>query len=149
MTSQQAKDMRDGTALLLIAHGSRQRAANADLHHIVAAARARKTYCLVQAAFLELAKPTIDQAAAACVKQGARQVIMLPYFLSAGVHVVRDLEAARTRLTRRFPGTCFDLAAPLGRHPLILEIVLERAAEAHAKVKKESSRRARKLPRHP
>ena len=41
-------------------------------------------------ALLAMAEPTIAEAGARCVNQGAKQVILVPYFLSAGVHVGRD-----------------------------------------------------------
>jgi sirohydrochlorin ferrochelatase len=117
-------------ALLLIAHGSRHPDANADLYHVVEAMRVRGGHAVVEAAFLELAEPGIDAGAARCVEQGAASVVLLPYFLSAGVHVRRDLAAACERLAARFPGVCFRLAEPLGRHPLLVEVVAQRAAEA-------------------
>src|SRR3954468_11005376 len=117
------------TAILLIAHGSRHAEANADLHHVAAALRARGQP-VVEASFLEMAEPTIEQAGARCVEQGAGRVVLVPYFLSAGVHVRRDLTEARRRLAERFPQVEFRLAEPLGRHPLLLEVVAERAREA-------------------
>jgi sirohydrochlorin ferrochelatase len=116
------------TALLLIAHGSRQEEANADLYAVVEAMRGR--YEIVEASFLELAEPTVADGAAACVARGARRVILLPYFLSAGIHVRRDLAGLRDQLAARHPGVEFRLAEPLGPHPLLLEIVAERAREA-------------------
>ncbi len=62
-------------------------------------------------------------------RRGAGRVVLVPYFLSAGVHVRRDLTAARDRLAARFPGVEFRLAEPLGRHPLLLEVVEERVRE--------------------
>jgi sirohydrochlorin ferrochelatase len=118
------------TALLLIAHGSRQDEANADLFHAVGELRRRGTHDLVEAAFLELAQPDIDAGARRCVAAGAEHVILLPYFLSAGVHVRRDLHEARTRLATAYPAVAFSLAEPLGRHPLLLDILSQRAAEA-------------------
>ncbi|HMC67357.1 MAG TPA: CbiX/SirB N-terminal domain-containing protein [Gemmataceae bacterium] len=118
------------TALLLIAHGSREEEANADLHHVVDALTQRGIYAHVQASFLELAEPGIEDGGCRCVQQGAERVILTPYFLSAGVHVRRDLTAARARLAERFPDVEFILAEPLGRHPLLLDVVTARAAEA-------------------
>ncbi len=118
------------SALLLIAHGSRQDEANADLHEVVTALRGPGTFEVVEASFLELAEPDIDAGAARCVEQGAERVVLLPYFLSAGVHVRRDLAAARDRLAGRYPQVCFRLADPLGPHPLLVEIVAQRAREA-------------------
>ena len=117
------------TALLLIAHGSRQPEANADLHHVAEGLRQRG-HAVVEAAFLELAEPDIDEAGARCAAQGAGRVVLVPYFLSAGVHVRRDLTAARDRLAARLPGVEFRLAEPLGRHPLLLDVVEERVREA-------------------
>jgi sirohydrochlorin ferrochelatase len=117
------------TALLLIAHGSREPAANEDLHRIADELRATGKYKAVVAAFLELAEPDIDAGGVMCVDQGATRVVLVPYFLSAGVHVRRDLAAARDRLAERFPGIEFRLAEPLGPHPLLTEIVVQRARE--------------------
>src|SRR5262249_16303823 len=49
---------RPKTALVLIAHGSRQDEANADLYYVVEELRRRGTYPIVEASFLELAEPT-------------------------------------------------------------------------------------------
>jgi sirohydrochlorin ferrochelatase len=118
------------TALLLIAHGSRQAEANADLFALAEDLRRAGPYAMVEASFLELAEPTIAGAARACAAQGAERVILVPYFLSAGVHVRRDLQDHRDRLASEYHAVEFVLAEPLGRHELLREIVLQRAREA-------------------
>jgi sirohydrochlorin ferrochelatase len=118
------------TALLLIAHGSRQPEANADLEVVAEALRRRGGYDLVEPAYLELAEPDIDEGGRCCVAAGAARVVLVPYFLSAGVHVLRDLRAARERLSERFGGVDFRVAAPLGRHPLLADVVAQRVHEA-------------------
>ena len=118
------------TALLLIAHGSRRPQANADLDHLAGVLRARGEFAVVQPSYLELCEPGIVAGGELCVAAGARRVVMLPYFLSAGKHVTDDLTAARDQLAGRHPGVDFVLAEPLGRHPLLVEVVVERAREA-------------------
>jgi sirohydrochlorin ferrochelatase len=118
------------TALLLIAHGSRQAEANDDLHFAAAQMRERGGFDVVEAAFLELAEPSIVDGAASCLRQGAQRVVMMPYFLSAGVHVRQDLTRIQGELVSRFPGVEFRLAEPLGQHPLLLDVVAARAIEA-------------------
>jgi sirohydrochlorin ferrochelatase len=120
----------DKSGLLLIAHGSRQEDANADLDRLAEAVCALGTYGVVEKAFLELAEPSVAEGAARCVARGVRRVILLPYFLSAGIHVRRDLAEARARLAQAHPEVEFRLAEPLGPHPLLLEIVAERARQA-------------------
>lgn len=122
------------TALLLIAHGSRQEEANADLYHAVAELRRTGRYAIVEAAFLELAEPGILAGAERCLVQGAQRVILLPYFLSAGVHVRRDLADFCHRLAQRHPDVSFRLAEPLGRHALLLDVLIQRACEAEAQL---------------
>lgn len=116
-------------ALLLIAHGSRRAEANADLEFVAASLRERGSYPVVRVSYLELAEPNIETGGARCVEAGATEVILLPYFLSPGVHVVEDLTAARDALGARFPHVRFVLAEPLGRHPLLVDVVEQRANE--------------------
>jgi sirohydrochlorin ferrochelatase len=114
-------------ALLLIAHGSRRSEANADLEYIAAGIRQRGHYPIVQVSYLELAEPGIETGASLCVKKDATEVILLPYFLSPGMHVVEDLTSVREQLSQRFPMVHFALAEPLGRHPLLIDVVEQRA----------------------
>lgn len=123
------------TALLLIAHGSRNADANDDLCALAEEMRALGAHAIVEASFLELAEPTIENAGRRCVAQGALRVILLPYFLSAGVHVRRDLQDQRDRLAQEFPAVEWLLAAPIGRHPLLRDIVMQRARAAEGRGK--------------
>lgn len=117
-------------AILLIAHGSRREEANADLVRLAEMLRARGEYAIVEPSYLEIAEPTIPQGAAKCVAAGATRVLMLPFFLSAGSHVVEDLERHRRELAAAHPGVDFRLCPPLGLHPLMLEIIRDRLKES-------------------
>jgi sirohydrochlorin ferrochelatase len=92
---------------------------------------ARGDYPIVEACFLELADPDIATGGGRCVAQGANRVLMIPYFLSAGVHLLRDLTAARDSLCRLHPGVEFRLGPPLGPHPLLDELVAARVGELY------------------
>jgi len=117
-------------AVLLIAHGSRRDAANQDLVRLAEMLRERSVFPIIEISYLELAEPTIPEGAARCVSGGAEEVLMLPYFLSAGVHVQNDLEQYRGEFSSQYPETEFKLCAHLGLHPLMLEIVLDRLRKA-------------------
>ena len=117
------------TAVLLIAHGSRRPEANQDLVELAGLVSARGEYDLVEVSYLELTTPTILEGGRRCVEQGATRVLMLPYFLSAGVHVVTDLEEIRGQLAAEFPMVTFVLCPHLGLHPLMADIVLSRLRE--------------------
>lgn len=114
------------TAVLLIAHGSRRAEANQDLVELADKLRNRTPFKIIEASYLELAQPDISEGGRRCVGQGAQRVLMLPYFLSAGTHVMTDLERFRTELSAAHAGVVFHLCAPLGLHPLMVDIVLDR-----------------------
>ncbi len=114
------------TAVLLIAHGSRHAPANDDLHQLAARFSGRGDYPIVEPCFLELAAPDIQAGGDRCVARGASRVLMVPYFLSAGVHLLRDLAIARDDLHRRHPEVEFRLGPALGPHPLLEQLVAER-----------------------
>lgn len=118
-----------GTAVLLIAHGSRLASANRDLSQLAELLRQRFAGCVVETAYLELTEPTIPQGAAVCVAGGASRVLMLPYFLSAGTHVTGDLKRFQADFAAQWPSVRFDLCPPLGLHPLMLDIVCDRLFE--------------------
>src|SRR4051794_34374072 len=101
-------------AVLLIAHGSRHPPANDDLHQLVGRIASLGEYPIVEPAFLELAEPDIPTGGDRCVGRGAATVLMIPYFLSEGMHLTRDLRDARDELSRRHPGVEFRLGPPLG-----------------------------------
>jgi sirohydrochlorin ferrochelatase len=121
--------MSPSTAVLLIAHGSRRAEANRDLVRLAESVRERGAYGIVEIAYLELAEPTIPEGISRSVEQGALAVLMMPYFLSAGSHVVEDLERYRQEAARRFPSVRIQLCPPLGLDPLMVDLVMTRIAE--------------------
>lgn len=118
------------TAVLMIAHGSRRDEANDELRALVERLRARQTAQIVEPAFLEFAQPDIPTAGRLCVERGATRVLMIPYFLSMGVHLTRDLATARSELAKAHPGVEFHLAPPLGPDQLLDELVTKRIESA-------------------
>ena len=123
------RSISEPTAVLLIAHGSRHLSANDDLHELGARLSSAGEYPIVEACFLELAEPDIPTGGDRCIARGATRVLMIPYFLSAGVHLRRDLTAARDELGRRHPHVEFRLGSPLGPHPLLDSLVATRIRE--------------------
>ena len=119
--------MSESSAIVLIAHGSRHEEANRDTRLLAEQLAQREPWDIAVAAFLEIAEPSIDAAALHCVERGAKRIILLPHFLSAGVHVQRDLSEAKRRLSERYRGVEFRLAEPIGPHTLLIEILSERA----------------------
>lgn len=117
------------TAVLLVAHGSRRAEANHDLVIVAEQLREQSDYPIIVPSYLELAEPSIPDGVRQCVEAGADHVLMMPYFLSAGSHVTKDLERFRSEASAEFESVNFDLCPPLGLHPLMLEIIKSRLQE--------------------
>src|SRR5689334_20028954 len=95
------------TAVLLIAHGSKRDEANQDLVKLAALVAERGGYRIVEVSYLDVVEPTIPMGGRSCVAAGAKRVLMMPYFLSAGMHVVHDMQAHRDDLLGEFPDVEF------------------------------------------
>lgn len=117
-------------AILVIAHGSPVAAANEDLFHLVAQVKERSGCEIVEAAFLERARPSIPEGIDACVRQGAGQVVVLPFFLLLGTHVVEDLPRFVEEARGHYPGVEFVLGRHLGDDQRLALAALERIREA-------------------
>ena len=116
-------------AILLIAHGSRRSEANRDLVHLADMLRPRLPGRIVEIAYLELAEPSIPAGLKRCLEQGAKEIDMLPWFLSAGSHVTEDLTRFRDEFMAAHRGVTIALHPPLGLHPLMVDILLARLGE--------------------
>ena len=114
-------------ALVLVDHGSRFQAANDMLVDVTRLVRDLSGMNRVYHAHMELAEPTIRQAFEAAVREGATTVIYHPYFLSPGRHSMSDIPRMVAEAAQAFPGIAYCVTEPLGVHPKIGEVVLERA----------------------
>lgn len=121
------------TAILLIGHGSPRPEAQSAFCAIAELVRAAGGNELVEIAFLSCGEPSIASGINRCVAQGARRIVLCPYFLFAGRHVNNDLPAIMTAAGQRHPGVELLLAEPLGVHAKLAEVACERVAEALSK----------------
>lgn len=115
------------TALLIVDHGSTRPAANAMLEDVAKILRQQRPELIVHTAHMELANPSIAQGFAACVQDGATEVIVHPYMLSPGRHATSDIPRLSAKAAAAFPGVTFRVTEPLGLHEKLGEVVLERA----------------------
>jgi sirohydrochlorin ferrochelatase len=76
-------------------------------------------------AHLSLAPPSIARAIDACVARGAKEIVVVPYFLAPGRHAGRDVpRLARAAAARR--GVRVRVTAPLGVHAGLLDALADR-----------------------
>lgn len=120
------------TAILLMAHGSRIPEANDAAREVAAMVREMTGQAIVEVAFREMHQPDIQQGIDSCVAQGATRILLVPYFLFMGAHVQHDLPEEIEAAQQRHPGLEMVMAAHLGAHRKLAEIVVERIGEGLA-----------------
>ncbi|TXH71964.1 MAG: cobalamin biosynthesis protein CbiX [Thiothrix sp.] len=102
-------------SLLLIAHGSRREASNDEIRALASKLGSMsRRFDTVTCAFLELAEPSIPDGIEACVQVGAKEIVILPYFLSAGRHVAEDIPALVQPKQLQYPELKIELQPYLG-----------------------------------
>lgn len=119
------------TAFVVFAHGSRLEAANEAVRAISAKFAAAGDH-MVATAYLELGKPDLRDAVEDLIARGAKRIVVIPYFLTLGRHVERDLPAIVQDIARQHAGIGIEVTAPLDGHAALLDILLDRARGALA-----------------
>ncbi|MCR9144426.1 MAG: CbiX/SirB N-terminal domain-containing protein [bacterium] len=114
-------------ALLLVDHGSLRPAANESIESIANFLRELSPELIVHTAHMELAAPDIPAGIARCVADGAGEIIVHPYMLSAGRHATEDIPRIVEENAPEFPQIKFRVTPPLGIHHKLAEVVLERS----------------------
>lgn len=114
--------------VIVVDHGSRRSESNELLLAVTDMFRAESSMEIVEPAHMELAEPSIAQAFASCVGQGAKLVVVFPYFLSPGRHWSEDIPRLASEAAANFPDVQHLVTAPLGLHPLIGQVMSERIA---------------------
>ncbi|AJF65068.1 sirohydrochlorin chelatase [Streptomyces vietnamensis] len=110
--------------LLAVGHGSRDPRAQATLSRLLDRVRDLRPGLDVRLAHVELNAPLLGEALAELAAEG-RDAVLVPLLLAPGHHVTHDLPAA----TAASPATA-RVAEPLGAHPLLVEALADRLAEA-------------------
>ena len=114
-------------ALILFSHGSLLCGAGEALDTHAARLRQTGQWDRVEVGYMNYSEPTFSEAVAECVREGATQIIVLPFFLVPGYFVTQSLpehlEAAHTA----FPNITFTVAEALGFDPGLADALIASA----------------------
>jgi sirohydrochlorin ferrochelatase len=118
-----------GTGILLFAHGSPVEDANGGVRELARKIEAEGPYSYVRAVFLDGGEPDLVGGVAAAADAGLQRLIVIPYFLTVGLHLRRDLP----KLVAAAKAQCPDLEVAVGQslegHPLMASLILGRVQE--------------------
>lgn len=114
------------TGLIVFAHGSSVKSANEAVCRVTAGVAREGGVELAVTAFLESAEPDLTGAVARLLALGAGRIVVVPYFLTPGLHLQRDLPRLVEEARRRNGNPPIEVTAPLDGHPGLEAIVIDR-----------------------
>ena len=129
------------TFLLLVARGSIDAEATAEMHQFAALRQAQNPSLRVEVAFLAMARPNLEEQLTKIVAGGFRRVIVQPHFLFAG-ELVERIRGQIVEMSRKHPEIEWNTAQPLADPPgieglaskLLANVILNRLLEAGIRV---------------
>ena len=116
------------TAIILFAHGSAVPEANRQVA-LLAEEVSRLAGSPAACAFLEMAQPDLPTALAQAAGAGAQRIVVVPYFLTMGVHVCRDLPELVERQRTLLPEVEIVVGQSLEGYSGMAELIVNRLKE--------------------
>ena len=116
--------------LIVIDHGSRREESNDQLLEYVELLKQQAGYKIVEPAHMEIASPNMSMAMDRCVRQGARYVVIHPWFLGPGRHWREHIPVLAAEAAHAHPQLAYVVTEPLGLHPGLLRATCARITDA-------------------
>ena len=115
--------------MILIGHGSRAAGADDDMERIAEALRA------ADGGIVEICRMAgrgipFAEAFERCVRQGAKEIIVIPYFLHFGVHLRQDIPEILREAVAKHPEVRLVLGRHLGYDDALVALVEKRIGES-------------------
>lgn len=118
----------EDTAILIVGRGSSDLYANSDLYKIARMFWERTRYQWVEVSFIGVTEPLFDEGMERCIRLGAKEVVILPYFLFTGV-LIKRMQTKMDQFQERYPGIKFHMCRYLGFDDGLIPIIKERVQE--------------------
>lgn len=118
--------------IILIGHGSPKKSAN-NLDVVAELLQRAIGASCVKTAYLQFVAPEIMDAIKESAREGATKIILHPFFLSSGMHVTKDIPDMIEEAQRLYPNVEFIYTEPLGIHPALVSVIIDRIKEASFK----------------
>ncbi len=109
--------------VIVMAHGSRNEAANLAHRELCSALAERLVDVRILPAFLELTEPLLPEVIGVEIDAGATRIAVLPYFLHPGNHTTRDIPGLVETARATHPGIAIDISETFGSDPSVVDLL--------------------------
>ena len=117
-------------AVILLGHGSRIPGAGEGMESVAARMRERLGGEIIEICYMSKLGPHYPEVFEKCVALGAKKIIVIPYFLHSGLHILQDIPEILEGKARQFPDVELILGNNLGYDDCLVDLVLKRLAES-------------------
>jgi sirohydrochlorin ferrochelatase len=117
-------------AVILLGHGSRVPEAGKSMEKVAVGLKRKYGYAIVEVCYLSRLGPHFPEIFDKCVKQGADCVVIIPYFLHEGLHIVLDIPSMIQKTAARFPDVRVVLGKNLGFDDVLVDLVEKRIVDS-------------------
>lgn len=119
-----------GEAVILLAHGSRVPEAGRDMERVADHLKEKYAHPIVEICYLSRWGPHFPEVLEKCVHQGAKKIIVIPYFLHVGLHLLLDIPEMLQEEAQKFPEVRLILGKGLGFNEALVDLVQRGIEEA-------------------
>ena len=126
------KAERSQEAIILLGHGSRVPEAGKDMERVAARLREKYGYPIIEVCFMSRLGPHFPEVFEKCVNLGATKVLVIPYFLHSGLHLVLDVPEMLQEEAQKFPGVTLQMGRGFGFDEMLVDLVQTRIEETRS-----------------
>lgn len=112
-------------AIILFGHGARDARWREPFDRLVGLWRAQHPGVPVELAFLELMQPSLEEAVASLVGQGATELVVVPVFFGQGGHLRNDFPVLLSACQEKFPQIHLSATPAVGEDLAVLQAIID------------------------
>ncbi|AEY65217.1 CbiX/SirB N-terminal domain-containing protein [Clostridium sp. BNL1100] len=117
-------------AILILAHGSREKETLETLHKVTDMTKVQLPEVLIETAYMEFCDINLEKGLDMLIEKGADDITVVPYFLFEGIHIREDIPGEIKEYLEKHPGIKVTLGNTLGADPRLADVLADRIREA-------------------
>ena len=113
-------------ALIIAAHGSRNKKSNLEVDSLTqrVSDKIKKKFTIIDHAFLQFAKPLLENKLDEIVKKGVKSVVIFPLFIGSGNHILVDIPEVVQKCQIKYEPVEFKITRHLGKIQTIEDVIV-------------------------
>ena len=117
-------------AVILLGHGSRIPGAGEGMEQVARRMREKIGQGIIETCSMSKLGPHFPEIFEKCVALGATKIVVIPYFLHSGLHLIEDIPEMLREKIREYPHVELILGKNLGFDECLVDLVIKRLEES-------------------